>query len=144
VLNTFTTKSIVANHDYDAAVFSPPEFKRTPLQKWLEDLYATREDATAVIWSYRDFRQANPQTDTHGGVEFIGYQMLKMGNAATAVELLKANARDYPTAATSAFGLGRAYKTAGDIANARIEFERALKLDPNYKRASDALKSLPK
>jgi tetratricopeptide (TPR) repeat protein len=143
VLNEFITKSIVANHDYGPAVFSPPEFKRTALQKWLEDLYAARDDASAVLWSYRDFRQAYPAIDTHGGVEFIGYQMLKMGTPTTAIELLKANARDYPRAATAAFGLGRAYKAAGDIANARKELQRALDLDPNYKRAAETLKSIP-
>jgi tetratricopeptide (TPR) repeat protein len=143
VLSTFTTKSIDANRNFDVAVFSPPEFKRTAVQKWLEDLYAARDDASAVLWSYRDFRNAYPGTDTHSGVEFIGYQMLKMGESATAIELLKANARDYPNSSTSAFGLGRAYKTAGDIGNARKELRRALTLDPNYKRASDLLQSLP-
>ena len=142
VLSEFITKSIVANRPWDPAIFSPPEFKRTPIQKWLEQLYAARDDATAVLWSYRDFRQAHAAKDTHGGVEFIGYQMLKMGSIATAVELLKANARDYPDAATSAFGLGRAYRAAGDVANARKEFERAIALDPAYKRAAEALKSL--
>jgi len=135
-------ESIVANRPYDPAVFSPPEFKRTPIQKWLEQLYAARDDVNAVLWSYRDFRQAYPATDTRSGVEFIGYQILKMGSAATAVELLKANARDYPNVAASAFGLGCAFQTAGDLANARKEFERAIALDPGYKRAADALKSL--
>jgi len=41
-----------------------------------------------------------------------------------------------------AFGLGRAYRSAGDDAKARAEFDRALQLDPNNKRAQDALKSL--
>jgi tetratricopeptide (TPR) repeat protein len=66
-----------------------------------------------------------------------------MGDVTVAVELLKANAADYPRAAGAAFGLGRAYKTAGDIPRAREELQRALKLDPNHKRAADALKSLP-
>lgn len=73
----------------------------------------------------------------------IGYQMLKMGDVVAAVELLEANAKDYPLAAGAAFGLGRAYKTAGDKSRAREEFQRALKLDPTHKRAADALKSLP-
>ena len=73
----------------------------------------------------------------------IGYQMLKMGDVASPVELLKANAAAYPQSASAAFGLGRAYKEAGDRLKAREEFKRALKLDPNHKRAADALKSLP-
>jgi tetratricopeptide (TPR) repeat protein len=142
-LNEFRTKSITANHDYDPRTFSPPEFTRTPLQKLLEQLYAERADVGAVMWSYADFRRGLPNVDSREGIEMIGYQMLKMGDVTVAVELLKANAADYPRAAGAAFGLGRAYKTAGDIPRAREELQRALKLDPNHKRAADALKSLP-
>jgi tetratricopeptide (TPR) repeat protein len=143
VLNEFRTKSITANQDYDPIKFSPAEFTRTPLQKLLEQLYAERADVSAVMWSYADFRYGYPKLDSHEGIEMIGYQMLKMGDVAAAVELLKANAADYPRAASAAFGLGRAYKTAGNIARAREEFKRALKLDPNHKRAAEGLKSLP-
>ena len=142
VLNTFVTKSITANHPYDPAVFSPPEFKRTPLQRWIEQMYAERDDASAVMWSYRDFRNAYPDIDTHAAAEVAGYQILKMNQSATAIALLERNAADYQTAASSAFGLGRAYKAAGKIASAREQFERALRLDPAYKRAADALKDL--
>ena len=144
VLDSFTTTSIVANHAYDPSVFSPPEFKRTPLQRWIEFLYAQRDDATAVMWSYRDFRNANPGVDTHTASEVAGYQMLKMGQTASAVALLERNAADYPRNATSAFGLGRAYRTAGNVAKARAEFQRAVALDPRYKRAADALADLDK
>ena len=143
VLNEFRTKSITANHDYDPRTFSPPEFVRTPLQRVLEQLYAERADAQAVMWSYADFRRGFPSVDSREGIEMIGYQMLKMGDVAVAVELLEANAKDYPQSAGAAFGLGRAYKTAGDRPRAREEFQRALKLDPTHKRAADALKSLP-
>ena len=142
VLNSFTTRSIAANHKYDPAVFSPPEFKRTPLQSWIEKLYQERDDPSAVMWSYRDFRNANPQADTHVAAEVAGYQILKMNQIKSAVALLERNAIDNPGVASSAFGLGRVYKAAGDVAAARAEFERALKIDPQYKRAADALKDL--
>src|SRR5260370_35981676 len=95
------------------------------------------------MWSYADFRRGFPNVDSREGIEMIGYQMLKMGDVAAAVELLGANAKDYPLAAGAAFGLGRAFKTAGDRPRAREEFQRAMKLDPNHKRAADARKSLP-
>jgi len=142
VLNEFRTTSIVANRVYDPAVFSPPDFKRTPLQAWIEKLYAMRDDARAVMWSYRDFRRADPGADTHDAAQAIGYQMLKMGQLPAAVALLEANARDYPNVAAARFGLGRAYKTAGRTAEAKAELRRALALDPSHKRAAEMLESL--
>lgn len=56
--------------------------------------------------------------------------------------LLIENARDYPDSSVAAFGLGRAYATAGRKADARAEFERALALDPKNARAEQALRAL--
>jgi hypothetical protein len=64
------------------------------------------------MWTYRGFRAANPDVDTRNGVEFIGYQMVKMGDFHGAIELLTANAADYRRSASTEFGLGRAYKAA--------------------------------
>ncbi len=141
-LNSMQWGKIEINRELPASWFLPPQYSRTRLQTLLEQLYNERSDATAVLWSYADFRETYPDVDTRGGIEFIGYQILKMGDHAAAVALLETNARDYPNAATSAFGLGRAYATAGDKAKARAEYERALRLDPAYKRAADALKTL--
>jgi hypothetical protein len=143
VLNEMQWESITLNRDLDPKAFSPPDFTRTPLQQLLEQLYAERGDALSVLWSYRDFRRAHPGLDTRDGVEFIGYQMLKMSDHQAAIELLRANAADYPHAASAAFALGRAYATAGDAAAARAAFQRALALDPKFERAVKALKALP-
>ena len=142
VLNEFRTTSIVANRAYDPAVFSPPRFKRTPLQAWIENLYAMRDDARAVMWSYNDFRRAHPDVDTHDGAQVAGYQMLKMKQLPAAIALLEANARDYPDVAAAHFGLGRAYKTAGETARAKSELQRALAIDPKFGRAAEMLETL--
>lgn len=86
-------------------------------------------------------RRAHPDVDTRAGMEVIGFQMLKMGDHAGAIALLRLNATDYPQSSTSAFGLGRAYQTAGDSSAARRE-QRALRLDPGNKRAADELAEL--
>jgi Flp pilus assembly protein TadD len=130
------------NRELPAAWFAPPLFAHSRLQTLLEQLYSERADGQAVLWSYADFRETYPDVDTREGIEVIGYQMLKMGDHAAAVALLETNARDYPNAPTSAFALGRAYATAGDKTKARAEYGRALRLDPAYKRAADALKAL--
>ena len=142
VLNEFRCVSIEINTVRDVAEFSPPDLPKTPLQNWLEHLYEERTDALSVMHSYRIFRQANPALDTRSGVEFIGYQMVKMGDFDSAIQLLSANAQDYPQAASSQFGLGRAYKAAGDNEKARQAFARALEIDPNFKKATDGLNAL--
>lgn len=141
-LNSDTIQSIEVNPAFDKAFFGPPEFKRTPLQEFLEQLYMERTDPVSVMWSYKNFRRANPGLDTRAGVEFIGYQMAKMGDFNGAVQLLGVNAADYPKSASAQVGLGRAYKAAGDTANARAAFEKALQIDPNFKKATAGLDAL--
>ncbi len=141
-LNRFTTQSLSTSEKLDPQFFQPPQYVRTPLQQFLEQLYMERTDPVSVIFTYRQFRAANPALDTRDGVEFIGYQMVKMADLHGAVELLKANVADYPKSASAQFGLGRAYKAAGDLENARSAFSRALQIDPKFKRASDGLNAL--
>ncbi len=142
ILNSMQWGKVEANRELPASWFSPPEFERTKLQRFLELLYGERTDKEAVLWSYVDFRRAHPEIDTREGIEVIGYQMLKMSDAEAAVALLEANARDYPDSSSSAFGLGRAYATAGQPETARTQFERALGLDANNRRAKQALAAL--
>jgi hypothetical protein len=143
MLSEFQTAAIEVNRTWDPAVFSPPVFKHTPLQSFLEQLFAEREDVQAVSWSYHDFRSAYPDVDTDEGIEAIGYQMLKMGNTVSAISLLEENAKAYPVSSGAAFGLGRAYQAAGRVAKATAAFKRALGLDPRNQRAKAALGSLP-
>jgi hypothetical protein len=141
-MNSVTVQSIVANKNFDPSYFGPPQFQRTPLQQMLEQLYMERTDPVSVMWTYRTFRAANPFVDTRDGVEFVGYQMVKMGDFNGAIQLLKANAADYPKSAGAQYGLGRAYRAAGDTANARASFQRALEIDPSFRKASDGLNAL--
>ncbi|HJW93633.1 MAG TPA: tetratricopeptide repeat protein [Thermoanaerobaculia bacterium] len=142
VLNEMTWTSITINHELPASAFSPPEVKRTAIGQLIEQLYAEREDGEAVMWTYADFRRAHPDVDTHDAAQIAGYQMLKMKDIPAATALLAANAHDYPNVPSAHFGLGRAYRTAGDNLKAKAEFRRALEIDPKYQRAIDALKEM--
>ena len=135
-------RSIEANGDLPDEWFSPPRFQRTRLQALLEHLYGERTDEQAVLWSYSQFRRAFPHVHTRAGIEMIGYQILKMGPTGSAVALLQANAGDHPRSASSAFGLGRALAEAGRLDEARVQYQRALALDPGYDRAQKALNAL--
>jgi hypothetical protein len=141
-LNSMTWGAIEIGKQLTREWFSPPAFVRTPLQEFLEQLYYERADTSSVRWSYIAFRRAHPEIDTHAGVEMVGYQMLKMGDHEGAVTLLGMNTRDFPRSSSSAFGLGRALIAAGDSTRARVEFSRALELDPTNKSAAAALASL--
>jgi hypothetical protein len=141
-LSSMQWGSIQANTDIPVAWFSPPEFERTRIQTFMEQLFIQRSDVTAVLWTYHRFRRAYPDEDTRVASEIIGFQTLKMGDHDTAIALLERNAADHPNAADSAFGLGRAYATAGRPDDARAEFQRALDLEPGHPRATRALAAL--
>jgi len=142
VMNEMTWTSITVNAPLDPKVFSPPALERTPLQALLDRLFLEREDVEAVMWSYRDFRRAYPTLDSDFGMQAIGYQILKMGDRNSAVALLEANAAAYPNSSGAAFGLGRAYATAGRTEDARRAFRKAIDLDPKNGRAREALAAL--
>ena len=108
VLSEMHWKSITLNHDLDRAVFSPPEWKRTPVQELIAQIFAERTDANAVMWTYSDFRRANPDADTDAAIQAVGHQMLKMGSVQPAIALLEQNAVDYPHSETAARALRRA------------------------------------
>lgn len=144
VLNTMQWREIVVDPPLDPAVFSPPVFRRTPVQTLMDQLFQERDDLEAVRWTYSDFRRAYPDADTDGAMEAVGYQMLKMGASPSALLILSANADAYPNSSGAAFGLGRAYATTGRTRQARKEFERALALDPKNERAKKALEVLPR
>jgi TolA-binding protein len=141
-LNSNTVQSIEINKKFSPEFFGPPQYERTPLQQMLEQLYMERTDSVCVMWTYRGFRGANRNVDTRAGVEFIGYQMVKMIAFDGAIKLLTANAGDYPKSASAQFGLARAYKASGDLGQARVHFQKALEIDPKFKKASDGLNAL--
>lgn len=142
-LNAMQWGSIEANVDIPASWFAPPDHVQTPIQTFIEQMFMQRDDAQAVLWTYHWFRRTHRDTDTREAAEIAGFQILKMEQIETAIALLERNARDYPNAATSAFGLGRAYAAAQRVADARREFGRALELDPHYERARRAMEALP-
>ncbi len=142
-LNAMQWGSIEANVDIPVSWFSPPEYARTAIQALMEQLFQQRADTQAVLWTYHWFRRTHRDIDTREAAEIAGFQILKMEQIDTAIALLERNARDYPSAATSAFGLGRAYAAAQRFGEARREFRRALELDPSNERARHALDALP-
>ncbi len=144
---TLTESSVATveiNPSLPLAMFSPPVWERTPLELMIQRIYDERDEARAVMATYRDFA---PLVDvrapaTGDAVDFVGYQCLKMGHSDTTIALLKANVNDHPGSARAHFGLGRAYQAGNEVTGAREQYREALRIEPGYSRAADALKSL--
>ncbi len=134
--------TVEANTLRDPSIFSPKAYTRTPLQQFLEQLYEERTDPVSVMYTYRLFRRAFPRIDSREGVEFVGYQMAKTKDYAASIELLKANAADYPASASAQYGIGRAYTAAGNPEEAARAFQAALRIEPEFKKATDGLNAL--
>jgi len=118
---------------------------RPNVQEMIQRIYDEREDAAAVLATYRDFHAAGliarPQDDADA-VDFTGYQCLKTGKTETAVALLALNAANNPGSARAHFGYGRALQSAGRTQDAKEQFARALAIDPAFGRAKKALDAL--
>jgi hypothetical protein len=142
-LSTMQWGNIVANQALPEDWFSAPEFERTDIQRFIEQLYDQRGDLESVMWTYRNFRAAFPMVDTSEAVNMAGFQILKMGVTDTAIALLSQNVMDNPDSAAASFELGRAHHTAGNVPAAREEYTRTLALDPDHEPAQSALLTLP-
>lgn len=141
ILTESAVTSVEINPSLPLSMFSPPVWDRTPLQQMIQRIYDERDEARAVMATYRDFTQL---IDVHSpavgdAVDFVGYQCLKMGHADTTVLLLTQNLADHPNSARANFGLGRAYAAIGKLEDAKAEYRRALAIDPEYQPAIDAL-----
>jgi tetratricopeptide (TPR) repeat protein len=142
------TQSAVTKVDINpplvVSMFAPPTWDRSPLQAMIQRIYDERDESRAVMATYLAFSSI---VDVRAGatgdaIDFVGYQCLKMGHTDTAIPLLKQNVLDHPLSARAHFGLGRAEQAAGNREEARIEYQRALAIDPTYERAKEALATL--
>ena len=72
----------------------------------------------------------------------LGWIYYKKGMASRAVEALENSTLKAPSNPEYAYHLGLAYQKNGDSAKAKAEFERALRLKPDFAGAADAKKIL--
>lgn len=139
VLDSMQWGHVDVNVDLPDDWFSPPDFERGPTQALIEHLFHQRDDLSAMLWTYHEFRLARPATDTADAVNIAGFQILKMGQSENAIALLQQNVADYPDRADTRYNLGRAYESVERFDEAKTEFQKAVENDRAYKRAQDAL-----
>lgn len=68
---------------------------------------------------------------TNAEINSYGYTLLQSGNASGAVAVFTVNAKRYPEDPNTWDSLGEALATAGDIAAAKVNFSKALSMNPS-------------
>jgi len=82
------------------------------------------------------------ESDDYLVFEVLGVAYAHKGNMMAAVGALETAARLNPVMPSNHYNLGQALLRAGDVAGAKVAFERALRVDPTYAKAREALGAL--
>jgi tetratricopeptide (TPR) repeat protein len=94
--------------------------------------------------AYRDFKAAprNRFVNTEADTNRLGYSLLNAKRFDDAIAVFKMNTTAYPRSANTFDSLGEAYLLAGNKDEAIRSYEQALKIDPNFGSALEALRRL--
>jgi tetratricopeptide (TPR) repeat protein len=102
-------------------------------------LQATIDDYAALR---KKFYGRNAYDFGEGSLNNFGYTVLDKNDAAGAIQIFKLNAEQFPQSGNVWDSLGDGYMKAGDLKNARENYEKALALDPMDKNAKEVLRKL--
>ncbi|QDE81592.1 serine hydrolase domain-containing protein [Myxococcus xanthus] len=99
---------------------------------------------TEAIATYRTLKAQKPDEYKFnpGELNRLGYQLMKEGRLADAVEIFKLNVEMYPTDGNVHDSLGEAYLARGDKALAAESYRRSLEFDPKNADAVRILKEI--
>lgn len=113
-----------------------------------EVVQATLEKSSAAvaIQQYRTLKATKPDAYDFAERELnsVGYQLLRTGRVAEAVEILKLNVEMFPTWANGYDSLGEAYLAQGNKEQALVNYRRAVELDPKNTNAAQVVERLEK
>jgi CubicO group peptidase (beta-lactamase class C family) len=145
----------MANVDF----ISPASVTRAALDVALglkpEPIVAKRSAGRVLIAAYRDggldgalerYGSLKSEADLYDlgedELNTFGYFLLGEQHVDEALRVFQLNVDAFPTSANTQDSLGEAQEIAGNVAAARMSYERALKLDPDLRHAADALTKL--
>ncbi|RYZ35556.1 MAG: serine hydrolase, partial [Myxococcaceae bacterium] len=120
----------------------PPQ---APRQGVREVLSATLQEPVAkTLARYRELKATKPDAYdfSERQLNSLGYQLLRTGRAADAVEIFKLNVELFPKSGNVHDSLGEAYLAVGDKEQARVNYRKAVELDPKNSNAAAALQKL--
>jgi CubicO group peptidase (beta-lactamase class C family) len=100
--------------------------------------------ATKVISLYRKLRKEEVESYDFSSSELnsMGYQVMRLGDVAGAVEIFKLNVEEFPGDWNVYDSLGEAELKLGDKANAILNYRKSLELNPKNDSGRDVLRSL--
>lgn len=111
---------------------------QSSLELGLESLKAN--DIDKAIEYLEEATNIAPQDFT--GFSYLGIAYARKGLYNRAVGAFLVALRLRPNVPSVHFNIGLAYQADGFLPEAKVEFEKALEIDPSYQRASEALKAL--
>jgi tetratricopeptide (TPR) repeat protein len=79
---------------------------------------------------------------TEGGLNRLGYELLRIGESAEAIEIFKLNIQAFPSSFNVYDSLGEAYMTHGDYELAVENYVKSLELNPQNGNAEEKLEEL--
>ncbi len=136
-------ETIEANETISHKMFAPPNPPDTPVARLVNAIFLSRFITADVLVWYRHFRSdpATADIDIEGAIESVAYHCLKSGAVPTGLALLEENLELHPKSVKAHFSLGRAFRVAGREQDALAAFREALKIDPAFQPAKDAIAS---
>jgi len=115
------------------------------LDEELGEVYRTK-GLQAALDDYADLKKRFYGRSAYdfgeGSLNAFGYSVLQGKDLNGAIQIFKLNAGLFPDSANVWDSLGEAYMKSGDAANAQLNYERALTLEPNHENAKEMLKKL--
>ncbi|RKH54792.1 serine hydrolase [Corallococcus aberystwythensis] len=121
----------------------PPKQPRVGIREMLSTTVG-KEPITKTVARYRKLKDTNPDAYDFSEAQLnsLGYRLLRDGRAADAVELFKLNVEMFPKVGNVYDSLGEAYLAVGDKEQARVNYRKAVELDPSNTNAASALQKL--
>ncbi|MBN8470960.1 serine hydrolase [Corallococcus exiguus] len=121
----------------------PPKAPRLGIREMLSQT-VNQEPVAKTVARYRELKATKPDAYDFSDDQLnsLGYQLLRTGRAADSVEIFKLNVEMFPKVGNGYDSLAEAYLTVGDKEQARVNYRKALELDPKNTNAADALQKL--
>ena len=99
---------------------------------------------TRVVSLYRKLRQEEAESYDFSSSELnsMGYQVMRLGDVAGAVEIFKLNVEEFPGEWNVYDSLGEADLKLGDKSDAVLNYRKSLELNPKNDSGREVLRSL--
>ncbi|CAM4459684.1 serine hydrolase [Corallococcus exiguus] len=121
----------------------PPKAPRLGIREMLSQML-NKEPVAKTVARYRELKATKPDAYDFSDDQLnsLGYQLLRTGRAVDSIEIFKLNVEMFPQLGNGYDSLGEAYLTVGDKEQARVNYRKAVELDPKNTNAAGALQKL--